>query len=220
MWRSLVPTAAGKTTLVKLILGLERPAKGRVLLFGHEAQDFKQWRDIGYVPQSTSAFQVRFPATVGEVVSYGKYRGLDPLAFFRRGLSPDIKRALETVNMWTYRNRLINDLSTGQQQRVLVARALVRWPKLLILDEPIAGVDIGGQEQFYSLLREIRHQDIGVTVILVSHDVGVVLHESHQGGLYQPQPPLLRRPPRSVRRGPLQPLRLARGPGHPPPRVG
>ncbi len=172
------PNGSGKTTLVKLILGLERPAKGRVLLFGHEAQDFKQWRDIGYVPQSTSAFQVRFPATVGEVVSYGKYRGLDPLAFFRRGLSPDIKRALETVNMWTYRNRLINDLSTGQQQRVLVARALVRWPKLLILDEPIAGVDIGGQEQFYSLLREIRHQDIGVTVILVSHDVGVVLHEA------------------------------------------
>ncbi len=171
------PNGSGKTTLVKLALGLERPQRGRVLLFGQEVQHFHLWHRIGYMPQSANAFRVRFPATVGEVVSYGQYHGFDPLAIFRRGLSTAVQEALETVGMWETRGRLISELSGGQQQRVLIARALVHHPELLILDEPTAGVDVAGEERFYSLLRQLREQR-GVTIILVSHDVGVVLHEA------------------------------------------
>ncbi len=173
------PNGSGKTTLLKLALGLEHPHQGRVLLFGQEVQHFKEWHRIGYVPQQASAFKVRFPATVGEVVSYGEYRGFDPLALFRRGLSPAVQRVLHTVDMWQHRRRLVSELSVGQQQRLLIARALVRQPELLILDEPIAGVDVVGQEQFYSLLRQLS-RDQGTTILLVSHDVGVVIHEANK----------------------------------------
>lgn len=171
------PNGSGKTTLLKLALGLERPQQGRVLLFGQEIDQFKEWHRIGYVPQQASAFKVRFPATVGEVVSYGEYRGFDPLAIFRTGISPAVERALHTVDMWEYRQRLVSELSTGQQQRLLIARALVHQPALLMLDEPTAGVDVAGQDQFYTLLRQLC-RDLGTTVLLVSHDVGVVLHEA------------------------------------------
>ncbi len=171
------PNGGGKTTLLKLALGLERPQEGRVLLFGRDAHNFRDWRRIGYVPQDASAFRVRFPATVGEVVSYGEYRGWDLMAPFRMGLSQQVQHAMETVDMWEYRERLISELSIGQQRRVLIARALVRSPEILFLDEPTAGLDVAGQEQFYSLLRHLCH-DQGVTVVLVSHDVGVVLHEA------------------------------------------
>lgn len=171
------PNGGGKTTLVKLTLGLERTQVGRVLLFGQDVQHFQDWRRIGYVPQAASAFSVRFPATVSEVAAFGEYRGFDPLAIFRRGFSPAVREALETAGMWEYRSRLVSELSVGQQQRVLIARALVRRPELLVLDEPTSGVDMAGQEQFYSLLRRIN-QAQGVTVVLVSHDVGVVLHEA------------------------------------------
>ncbi|MDO8749717.1 MAG: metal ABC transporter ATP-binding protein [Dehalococcoidia bacterium] len=171
------PNGSGKTTLLKLALGLERPQHGRVLLFGQEIDQFKEWHRIGYVPQQASAFKVRFPATVGEVVSYGEYRGFDPLAIFRTGISPAVEGALHTVDMWEYRQRLVSELSTGQQQRLLIARALVHQPALLMLDEPTAGVDVAGQDQFYTLLRQLC-RDQGTTVLLVSHDVGVVLHEA------------------------------------------
>ena len=171
------PNGSGKTTLLKLALGLERPQGGRVLLFGQEIDRFKEWHRIGYVPQQASAFKVRFPATVGEVVSYGEYRGFDPLALFRTGISSEVEQALHTVDMWEYRHRLISELSTGQQQRLLIARALVHQPALLMLDEPTSGVDVAGQDRFYELLRRLC-SDQGTTVLLVSHDVGVVLHEA------------------------------------------
>jgi zinc transport system ATP-binding protein len=171
------PNGSGKTTLLKLALGLERPQRGRVLLFGQDIERFKEWHRIGYVPQQASAFKVRFPATVGEVVSYGEYRGFDPLAIFRTGISPAVEQALHTVDMWDYRHRLISELSTGQQQRLLIARALVHQPSLLMLDEPTSGVDVAGQDRFYELLRRLC-RDQGTTVLLVSHDVGVVLHEA------------------------------------------
>ncbi len=171
------PNGGGKTTLLRLALGLLSPQRGRVLLFGQSVPEFRDWSRIGYVPQSASAFSAKFPATVSEVVTYGEYRGFDPLALFRRGLSPKVEDALRTTDMWELRDRAIDELSVGQRQRVLIARALVRSPELLFLDEPTSGVDVVGQEQFHKLLRRLN-QDRGVTIILVSHDVGVVLHEA------------------------------------------
>lgn len=171
------PNGSGKTTLVKLALGLERPQKGSVLLFGTPIQRFSEWRRIGYVPQRANAFTVRFPATVGDIVAQGEYRGFDPGAFFRRGVSPQAEEALRTVGMWEHRRRPISELSGGQQQRVLIGRALAHRSELLVLDEPTTGIDRSGQEQFYGLLRSL-HRDHGVTIFLISHDVGVVLREA------------------------------------------
>ena len=171
------PNGSGKTTLVKLAIGLERPQRGTVRLFGRDVQHFTEWRRVGYVPQRASAFAVRFPATVADVVAQGEYHGFDPLSIFRRGLSARVERALHTVGTWEYRRRLISELSGGQQQRVLIGRALVHEPELLILDEPTSGVDRAGQEEFYALLRQVRERH-GVTILLVSHDIGVVLHEA------------------------------------------
>ncbi len=171
------PNGSGKTTLVRLAMGLERPQKGSVRLFGMDVHRFSDWRRVGYVPQSASAFAVRFPATVSDVVALGEYRGFQPSALLRRGVTPSTEEALRTVGLWNYRRRLISELSGGQQQRVLIGRALVHNPDLLVLDEPTTGVDKPGQEEFHALLRQLR-QTRAVTTLLVSHDIGVVFHEA------------------------------------------
>lgn len=171
------PNGSGKTTLIKLAMGLEKPQSGRVLLFGEDIKRFRSWHRIGYVPQFASAFRVRFPATVADIVKLGEYKGIDLTAIFRRGISPAAEKALLLVDMWDLRHRLISELSGGQQQRVLIGRAMVHQPELLIMDEPTSGVDQAGQEQFYTLIRHLR-ETRKVTVILVSHDIGVVLHEA------------------------------------------
>src|SRR3990170_4362279 len=100
----------------------------------------------------------------------------------RRFAAPDYeaaRRALETVGMLPFRDRLIGQLSSGQQQRVLIARALVSHPDLLVLDEPTVGVDADAQEQFYSLLHRLN-REMGTTLVLVSHDIGVISQEVTQ----------------------------------------
>lgn len=171
------PNGSGKTTLIKLALGLERPQQGRVLLLGQPVDRFAEWRRVGYVPQSVEAFSVRFPATVGEVVSHGSYRGIDPLAIFRSRLPAQVEHAMTQAGISDLRGRLVRELSGGQQRRVLIARALVSGAELLILDEPTTGLDQPGQEQLYDLLRRLRAES-GVTIVLVTHDLGVVLHEA------------------------------------------
>jgi zinc transport system ATP-binding protein len=173
----LGPNGGGKTTLLKLALGLLRPQEGSISLFGEAVDRFRRWQDIGYVPQRTSGLDGGFPGTVAEVVGMGAYRGVDPLAFFRPSLTPAVAEALRLVDMWHTRHRPIGELSRGQQQRVLVARALVQPRRLLLLDEPTAGIDQAGQQGFYSLLRDL-HRDHGLTIFLISHDVGVVLEEA------------------------------------------
>lgn len=173
----LGPNGGGKTTLLKLALGLLRPQEGTIALFGEPVARFRGWRDIGYVPQRTAGLDGGFPGTVAEVVGMGAYRGFDPLGFFRPSLTPAVVAALRLVDMWHTRHRPIGELSRGQQQRVLVARALVQPRRLLLLDEPTAGIDQAGQQGFYSLLRDL-HRDHGLTIFLISHDVGVVLDEA------------------------------------------
>ena len=173
------PNGSGKTTLLRVLLGSLRPSPGRVRLFGAEIREFRDWHRIGYVPQKAVAFESRFPATVFEVVVSGRCGRAGLGRRFDAADRDASLWALETVGMAPYRDRLIGRLSAGQQQRVFIARALANAPDLLVLDEPTVGVDIDAQEQFYSLLRRLN-RDLGTTLVLVSHDIGVVAAEVTQ----------------------------------------
>jgi zinc transport system ATP-binding protein len=173
----LGPNGSGKTTLLKLALGLLKPTKGEVLLFGQQPERFRDWSKVGYVPQRTEALQSRFPATVREVVGFGLYRGPGLPRFFDRTVRVRIDGAMESAGIARLARHRVSELSVGQQQRMLLARALVRRPEILLLDEPVAGVDAAGQEQFHALMRRLN-QEVGLTIVIVSHDIGAVMREA------------------------------------------
>jgi zinc transport system ATP-binding protein len=170
------PNGSGKSTLLKVMVGLLQPQTGSVKLFGESARSAQRSSRIGYVPQKAIYFDPLFPATVREIVAMGRYgkKGL-----FRRLNSADetqINHAIEQVGMMPFQNRLIGDLSSGQQQRVFIARALAAEPDVIFLDEPTVGVDVQTQEQFYALLKKLN-QELGLTLVLISHDIDVIANE-------------------------------------------
>lgn len=171
------PNGGGKTTLVKLILGLLSVQEGHITLLGKDSKKFSERYRIGYVSQKATDFDSLFPATVFEVASQGRYskRGL-----FRSVQKQDIEQvenALARVGMSEYRDRRMSDLSGGQKQRVFIARALSGEPDLIILDEPTTGVDMETQEHFYELLQELNSKFF-ITLILVSHDLERIAREA------------------------------------------
>ena len=160
------PNGGGKTTLLKVILGILKPDTGEVKVFGREP---KKSRDIiGYLPQKL-VFDPNFPISVFETVLTGRYHGLF------KGYSKDdhdaVVTALKEVEMLDMKDRQISKLSGGQMQRVFIARAIVRDPKLLIMDEPMASIDPDMQRTFYDLMSKLKDK---MTIVLVSHDVGAV----------------------------------------------
>jgi zinc transport system ATP-binding protein len=173
----LGPNGSGKTTLMKLALGLIKPSSGRVLLFGEPAESFTDWHRVGYVPQRTQATESRFPASVREIVNFGSYSGFSPFAFFKRDKSNRVDEAMEMAGIQHLADRRVSDLSVGQQQRMLIARSLVRRPDLLVMDEPVAGVDAAGEDQFHNMMRRLN-RDLGITIVMVSHDIGAVMREA------------------------------------------
>ena len=165
------PNGGGKTTLLKLVLGLEKGA-GKIKLFGVPLADFKDWQQIGYLAQKSPVSQTRFPVSVEEVVLMG-------LCYDNAHKEPtwanlkEVYRALTQTRTRNLAKRIFSDLSVGQQQRVLLARALVSKPRLLILDEPSAAMDATSREMFFDLLGELN-QKHGVTILLITHDTGEV----------------------------------------------
>ena len=160
------PNGGGKSTLLKIIIGLLTPDCGYVKVFGKDPRDTRDL--IGYLPQKVS-FDPEFPINVFETVLSGRYRGL-----FKNYLKEDKKaviNALKSVGLLELKDRQISKLSGGQMQRVFIARAIVREPKLLIMDEPMASVDPELQNSFYELLSKLKNK---MAIILVSHDVGAV----------------------------------------------
>lgn len=162
------PNGGGKTTLLKIILGLLRSDKGSVLVFGKKP---KEARDlIGYVPQFLK-IDLDCPVSVLDIVLMGI---LSQKKIFQKYNEKDLeaaKRALKFVDLWNLKDRQVGELSGGQRQRVYIARALIRNPKLLILDEPTASIDEKSEREFWELLEEINKN---VAIIIVSHDIGVV----------------------------------------------
>lgn len=170
------PNGSGKSTLIKIGLGLLKPTNGYSNLLGVPIEHFSEWQKVGYVPQVSSGMHGRLPMTVEEIVSHGRHSRISPLAFWSSTNRSDINNVLDIVGAAHLRRSRIGELSTGQQQRVLVARALIKNPELLLLDEPIGGVDVHGEEQLYRILRELNTS--GITIIMVSHDIGAVMREA------------------------------------------
>jgi zinc transport system ATP-binding protein len=166
------PNGSGKSTLLRILLGLLPPATGRVRLFGKSPDQLRdRWR-IGYVPQRPMLTD-HLPATVEEVVASGR---LARRGWRRRPASSDqdeVEHALEAVALLPERRALMSELSGGQQQRAFIARALVNQPEVLVLDEPVAGIDADSQRLFRdSLVHMVRHH--AAAVLLVSHELGAV----------------------------------------------
>ncbi len=171
------PNGGGKTTLLKIILGLLEPTTGTVKIFGNEVRKSrKPLLQIGYVPQRISRGDFHFPATVEEIVTSGRTAQRGLLKWFNREDKKVIEEAMETTEITKYRNRSMSKLSGGEQQKVFIARALAGKPKILILDEPVVGVDITSKEKFYAFLQKINQQ-FGLTIIFVSHDIDVIAHQ-------------------------------------------
>jgi zinc transport system ATP-binding protein len=158
------PNGAGKSTLFASMLGLNTKYEGTIKFFGKDIRKSKDYlKEIGYVPQKP-IFEKNFPATVNDVVRMGLRK------------ESDVSRIDEILQqLWIHElsNRLIGELSGGQQQRVFIAKALVNNPKLLILDEPVAGIDQQSIDLFYSILRELNSKQ-KITIIWSSHDLDAV----------------------------------------------
>ena len=160
------PNGAGKSTLVKAILGFVQPDFGRVLVHGQGVD--RRNRSIAYVPQR-GAVDWDFPVSVAEVALMGRY---GHIPWYRRPSAADrsaADAALEAVGMLPYRDRQIGELSGGQQQRVFLARALAQGAEVLLLDEPLAGVDAATERTIIAVLREAQAQ--GRTLLVVHHDL-------------------------------------------------
>jgi zinc transport system ATP-binding protein len=167
------PNGSGKTTLVRAILGIARPVSGRIVLFGHDLKEFHAWHKVGYLPQKLSGFNPNFPATVREVVSLGLIARKPFPRRLGRNDERAVDRVLERLGIADIGRKLIGRLSGGQQRRVLIARAFVGDPDLIILDEPSAALDPESREQFFSLLQDLSRSR-RATIILVTHDMGTI----------------------------------------------
>jgi len=162
------PNGGGKTTLLKVMLGLIEPDRGRVTILGKSPQ--KSRSSIGYVPQH-NLFDRDFPISVGEVALMGRYGRTGLIRRYNHDDSTAAENALRKVGMFEHRNRQMGKLSGGEQQRVLIARALVSDPQLLLLDEPTASVDPTMQTEFYELLQRLKNR---MAIVIVSHDISAI----------------------------------------------
>lgn len=165
----LGPNGGGKTTLLKAILGLVKPSSGRIKIYGRNPS-YKR-NSIGYVPQFTK-FEKIFPIDVIDVVLMGRLKS--GMNFFHKYSREDIefaKNIMNILDVYELKNRQIGQLSGGQMQRVLIARALCTEPKLLLLDEPTASLDVQSKTSIYSLLKDLNKN---ITILVVTHDTGFV----------------------------------------------
>ncbi|WP_066409855.1 metal ABC transporter ATP-binding protein [Aliarcobacter skirrowii] len=159
------PNGGGKSTLLKLILGLLPLQSGKIEKYIKNSQ-------IGYVPQNTN-LNIDFPITALEVVLMGHVSSKKRIFGYSKD---EISCALESLNqvgMKDYANKKIGDLSGGQRQRVFIARALCSNPKIMLLDEPTASIDVQGQQEIYELLKELNKS---ICIVVVSHDLSILLN--------------------------------------------
>ncbi|MCF6205501.1 MAG: ABC transporter ATP-binding protein [Sulfurovum sp.] len=168
------PNGGGKSTLLKLMLGLLKPDRGTIRILNTTPS--KSLSSIGYVPQNTNV-NTDFPIKVLEVVLMGHVGSRRPLFGYGKEEIACAMGALAQVGMQAYAQSKIGDLSGGQRQRVMIARALCAHPKILMLDEPTSSIDIKGQKEIYELLKQLNKS---ITIVVVSHDISVILEYANK----------------------------------------
>ena len=167
------PNGGGKTTLIRMLLGLEEPTSGEIKIYGKKLKEFKEWHKIGYVPQRATLVDENFPATVEDIVKMGRIAKRGILAGMSSEDKEMVEDAMRKMDILNLKNRMIGTLSGGQRQRVMIARALASSPKILILDEPNTGVDMVSQQRFYTLLAKLNKEE-NITILFITHDIGVI----------------------------------------------
>lgn len=155
---------SGKTTLMKALLGLHTPISGKI-----ETGDGLKQTEIGYLPQQT-VVQKDFPASVGEIVISGCLSRSGYRPFFSKEEKQIAKESMEKMGISDLEKRCYRELSGGQQQRTLLARAICATRKMLLLDEPVSGLDPKVTAEMYELINRL-HKDDGITIIMISHDM-------------------------------------------------
>lgn len=167
------PNGGGKTTLLLAILGILKIKSGSIQLFNNRISDFTEWDRLAYVSQNALNFDKNFPLTVREFVSLGRLRRK---MFGKRLNSEDwtiIDETIKFMGINSVVNRRIGTLSGGEKQRMFVAKALVRNPDILLLDEPFTGIDAETQERFFKKLSDLNEKK-RTTILIVSHDLAAV----------------------------------------------
>ena len=170
---------SGKTTLMRTVLGLQKPLSGRI-----DFGDGLTRAGIGYLPQQTE-FQRDFPATVREIVLSGCLPRCGRRPFYTKKEKETARACMEKMRLSALASRCYRELSGGQQQRVLLARALCASRQMLVLDEPVAGLDPKATGEMYACIRAMNRED-GITILMISHDIEAAVREAthilHVGG--------------------------------------
>lgn len=175
---------SGKSTLLKLLLGEHKASSGEIKVFGEDINNLKSFRDIGYVPQLQTMNQISFPVTVSELVCLSLYSDFGAIKIPKKAHK---KRTLEVLNemgIGEYFKTPINELSGGLRQRTMIARAMINKPRVLILDEPTAGVDQESKENFLKLISSMKEKE-DITIIIVTHELDVIKDYIKTNNIYK-----------------------------------
>jgi zinc transport system ATP-binding protein len=167
------PNGGGKTTLLQALLDILPIKSGEIKLMGQPLEDFTEWRKLAYVSQHSINFNEKFPLTVRELVGLGRINTDNLGRPLKHRDWERVDEALRFMGISKLSNKRIGQLSGGQKQRVFVAKAIVRDPKVLILDEPASGIDPEAQERFYMILANLNAKQ-GTTILIASHDLAAV----------------------------------------------
>ncbi len=167
------PNGGGKTTLILAILGFLPIKKGSIRLFSKNINSFSEWKRIAYVSQGAINFDSYFPLTVNELVGLGRINQENIGRSLKKSDWEAVAESLNLMGISDIAKKRIGSLSGGQKQRMFIAKALVRNPEIIILDEPVAGIDANTLENFYKKLGDLNRRK-NITIIIVSHDLSTV----------------------------------------------
>ena len=161
---------SGKSTLIKLMLGELKNNSGEIKILGKNIEDYVSFKDIGYVPQINIVNKIAFPITCLELVSLNLYEEFGLIKIPKKNHYQKAKDILKKMGMENYINTPVNELSGGLAQRAMISKAMINDPKILILDEPTAGVDKYSKDHFFETI-DFLSKKFNVTIIMVTHEL-------------------------------------------------